>query len=416
MRAQTSGQTNTAKIASITVTGAHKVPTAQIVSASGLKPGDVVTAQQIQEVADRLSALGLFSSVNYRFSSKGESIALDFQVQEAATVPLWFDNFPWFTDDEIAAAIRRQVGLFAGESPEDGAMVAEITDVLTKLLATRKIAGTLTHQLIAPPVGDGMVLQFRVEGSNVKVQSVQFGDPIAADSEKLKDRVSDIKGQPYSRFAIETFENEQVRPLYVTQGYLRAQIGLLQSKLTTNSDAAGGLGVDIVIPITPGATYSWKGVSWQGNSATLSETLDGSVPLKSGAVADGMKIEDAWRRIEADYQRRGYLDAKLDAQAQFDDANHQVFYHANIAEGHQYRMGEMVITGLSLDAEKALRHVWQITPGQIFDNGYFEKFIKLLAKPSPEVFGEIPVHYNDFGHWLRPNADLHTMDVLFDFK
>jgi len=42
--------------------------------------------------------------------------------------------------------------------------------------------------------------------------------------------------------------------------------------------------------------------------------------------------------------------------------------------------------------------------------------MKMLAKPSREIFGNLPVHYNEFGHLLRPNADHHTVDVLMDFK
>lgn len=409
VRAQSPGQTKTAKIASIAVTGTRKLTPVQIISASGLKPGDVVSAEQIQAVADRLSALGLFSSVNYRFSTKGDLISLEFQVQEAPTVPLWFDNFPWFTDEELAAAIRQEVGLFEGEAPQSGIMLDEITDAIAKALSSHNIAGNITRQVVAPPVGDGMIMQFRVQGSDLKVQSVQFGDSLAVDSERLKDRVSDIKGQAYSRFAIAIFENEQVRPLYAAKGFLGAHIGPPQSHLDAH-------GVDIVIPITPGAVYSWKGVSWQGNIAISSAALDAASPMKSGDVADGMKIEDFWRRIESDYGNRGYLDAKVDAQPQFDDAAHQVSYRASIVEGPQYRMGEMVITGLSLDAEKVLRRAWQIASGQIFDNGYFEKLIKVLIKPSPEIFGDMPVHYTECGHWLRPNGDRHTVDVLLDFK
>jgi outer membrane protein assembly factor BamA len=409
LRAQSPGQAKNAKIAAIAVTGTRKFPPAQIISASGLKIGDVVTAEQIQAVADRLSAVGLFSSVSYRFTSKGDSISLEFQVQEAPTVPLWFDNFPWFTDEELAARIRQEVGLFAGEAPESGIMLDEITDALGKLLSSHNIAGNITHQVVAPPVGDGMIMQFRFEGSDLKVRSVQFGDSLAVNSERLKDRISDIRGQSYSRFAIAIFENEQVRPLYAAKGFLGAQIGPPQSHLDGNA-------VDISIPITPGAVYSWKGVSWQGNIAASSASLDAASPMKSGDVADGMKIEDMWRRIEFDYGKRGYLDAKVDAQPQFDDAAYQVSYRASIAEGAQYRMGEMVITGLSLDAEKVLRRAWQIAPGQIFDNGYFEKLVKVLIKPSPEIFGEMPVHYTECGHWLRPNADRHTVDVLLDFK
>ncbi len=102
------------KIAAITVSGAMKIPADQIVSASGLKAGDVVTVEQIKGAADRLAALGIFSAVNYRYSAKGDAIALEFQVTEAPTYPLSFDNFPWLTDAEIGEAIRGERGAVYG--------------------------------------------------------------------------------------------------------------------------------------------------------------------------------------------------------------------------------------------------------------------------------------------------------------
>jgi outer membrane protein insertion porin family len=174
--------------------------------------------------------------------------------------------------------------------------------------------------------------------------------------------------------------------------------------------------VDLSIPINPGPVYSWKGVSWQGNAAMESPSLDGVVELKTGDIADGMKIEALWQKIESYYGQHGYLDVKLSAEPQFDDAAHQISYRVTISEGPQYRMGDMVITGLSLDAEKRLRQAWQISPGQIFDDGYYQLHMKILSKPSRDIFGELPVHYNEFGHLLRPDSNRHTVDVLLDFK
>jgi outer membrane protein assembly factor BamA len=174
--------------------------------------------------------------------------------------------------------------------------------------------------------------------------------------------------------------------------------------------------IELSIPIAPGPVYSWKGVSWQGNQTLPSPELDASIELKAGDVADGMKIESQWQKIENEYGQRGYIDMKLDAEPQFDDAAHQISYRVKISEGSQYHMGEMVITGLSVEAERRLREAWQIAPGQVFDDGYYEMHMKMLAKPSREIFGNLPVHYNEFGHLLRPNADHHTVDVLMDFK
>ena len=127
--------------------------------------------------------------------------------------------------------------------------------------------------------------------------------------------------------------------------------------------------------------------------------------LKPGDVADGMKIEALWQKIESYYGQHGYLDMKLSAEPQFDDAAHQISYRVSISEGPQYRMGDMVITGFSLDAEKRLRQAWQLAPGQIFDDGYYEMHVKILAKPSRDIFGDLPVHYNEFGHLLRPEQN-----------
>jgi len=192
-------------IASIKVTGAQKFPADQIIAASGLKTGDVVTADQIQEATNRLSALGIFSAVNFRYAAKGNAINLEFQVQEAPTYPILFDNFPWFTSAEIGDAIRNQVGLFTGEAPDGGTMIDQMTAVIENLLASQKIKGNVTHQLLAAAVGEGMVMQFRVEGVPLRIQSVQFGDSLASNSERLKDRVPDIKGLSYSLFAVEVF-------------------------------------------------------------------------------------------------------------------------------------------------------------------------------------------------------------------
>jgi outer membrane protein assembly factor BamA len=148
----------------------------------------------------------------------------------------------------------------------------------------------------------------------------------------------------------------------------------------------------------------------------LSTGLDGLVDLKPGDAADGMRIEALWQKVEIEYGRRGYLDMKLNTEPQFDDAAHQISYRAGISEGPQYQMGELVITGLSLDAEKRLRKYWRIASGQVFDNDYCQTVMNMLARPSRDIFGELPVHYNEFGHLLRPDANRHTVDVLFDFK
>ena len=110
---------------------------AQVAAASGLKPGDAVTRDQLQPAADRLAQLGIFSMVNYRFTTSGDkAIILEFQLADAPLVPVTFDNFPWFTDEEISAAIRQQLPFFDGSRSQDGALldvIAAASRICSKL-------------------------------------------------------------------------------------------------------------------------------------------------------------------------------------------------------------------------------------------------------------------------------------------
>jgi outer membrane protein assembly factor BamA len=101
---------------------------------------------------------------------------------------------------------------------------------------------------------------------------------------------------------------------------------------------------------------------------------------------------------------------------EFQDTSGTVAYNVKIEEGPQYRMGELVITGLSVDSERALRNNWRLAPGQVFDKTYLDSMLAKLEKPTVAIFGDIPLHYAQMGHWLRPNPQNHVIDVLIDFQ
>src|SRR5712691_13270366 len=179
----------TGRITAIRVVGSRRYAEAQVAAASGLHLRDTVGREEIQAAADRLSQLGSFASVRFRFTSTGESITVEFQVEDAPTVPVFFDNFPWFADDELTAAIRQAVDLYDGTAPEQGSILDQMTETLRKVLANRGIHAAVERTLMVRPGGDGMMQQFRVVGASLRINAIQFGDPLAAQSKRVADRL-----------------------------------------------------------------------------------------------------------------------------------------------------------------------------------------------------------------------------------
>ncbi len=406
----------TASLHEIRAQGLKTLSEPQIVALAQLEKGSQVGKTELQAAADRLLQTGMFAKVNYNFQTRADGLTVTFQLEEAPRVPVYFDNIPWFSDSELGDAIRKKAPFFDGTLPEAGAVVDQATDAVKDLLASHQLNVTVEHQLLANPLAEGNVQEFHVEGAAFFIASVEFSDPAVSSSHVVQQQLSDVQGKPFSRMTIDLFLSEQLRPFYLKQGFLRVKLGPPEVRLTGNPNQKLPDQIPVFIPVATGAVYHWKGAQWSGNSVLSTITLSNEIGLKTDDAADGMQIEAGWDRAREEYGHLGYLDAKIDPVASYDDQTHGVSYVVSVAEGPQYHYGTMVLTGLSLAAEGRIHQMWSIAAGAVFDKSIFEKFLTQLQSHPAEIFGELPVHYDTVGHWLRTDADKHTVDVLLDFK
>jgi outer membrane protein assembly factor BamA len=404
--AQEQTQAGGSRLDSVAITGSSRFSSQQIITATGLHVGAQVTHDDLQKVANDLAQLGPFSNVEYRYSSLDAGVRAEYQVKDAPDVPIAFDNFPWFTDDELKAAIKSSVVLFDGAAPQHGTLLDAMSSAIEKLLVTRGVNAGVSHALLTAPASDEQVQQFRVDNFDMKITAIEFGDPLAQSDRAVQARLGDLVGEPFSRTAIELFEVEQVRPAYISHAFLRVRFGPPTARVA-------GSAVTVVAPIDPGPLFSWGGVKWSGNSVITMLELGALVPLHEGEPADGMKVESGWQAVREAYMRRGYLDVALNPVPQFDDAAKRVGYSVSVAEGPQYHMGKLVLTGLSIDGERRVRAAWKIPPGAVFDNGVYEEFIE---NGITQAFAGLPFHYEKVGRFLQKDSGAATVDVLLDFQ
>lgn len=406
----------TATLKEVHSEGQKKLTEPQVAALTGLQPGSQVGRDDLQKAADALVASGLFTSVKYDFKTRAEGVSLNFHVLESPRVPVYYDNFPWFGDSELNDAIRGKLDFYDGTLPEGGSVVELAAAAIRDLLASHKLDLPVQHQLTANPVADGNIQQFSVEGAGLQVASLSFSDPALTTNPAVQQHLSEIVGKTYSRTTIDLFLSEQIRPVYWKQGYLKAKLGPPEVRLTGSPSAKLPDQIPVFVPVAAGPIYHFADVQWSGNNVMSSITLSNDFGLKVGAVADGMEIGAGLDRIREEYGRRGYLDAVLQPDVAYNDSAQTVSYKISVAEGGVYHMGGWVITGLSANGENRVRSQFPIAAGDVFDKIKYEEFLTALQEHSKDIFGELPIHYENVGHYLRPDPAKGTVDVLLDFK
>jgi outer membrane protein assembly factor BamA len=413
--AQTPGA-ETANLKGVTAEGLSHLTQDQFVALTGLQLNSQVGRADLQAAADRLVATGLFASVKYDYHTRGADLSVDFHVQESPRLPVFFDNIPWFGDSELNAAIRENLPFYDGTLPEAGAVIEIASDAVKALLSSHKLDVNLVHQVFANPLGDGNVQEFSIEGAALITAKVDFADPALAENRAVQQYLSEVRGKPYSRLTIDVFLAEHVRPIYVKQGYLNVKLGPPQVRLTGDPSRPLPVQIPIYVPVDLGPVYHFGRVQWSGNNAISTITLDGILNRKPGDIADGMALEAAWDAIREAYGARGYLEAKVDPASSFDEAAHTISYEVKIQEGRQFRMGGFVLTGISSTGEARIQSSFPVAPGEVFDKAKYEDYLVKLQNHPSEIFGELPIHYDTVGHWLRTDDSKPVVDVLLDFK
>jgi len=406
----------TAPLREIHSEGLKSLQAQQVAALCGLQLNAQVGKDDLQGAADKLVQSGMFAKVRYNFQSRTDGVVLTFHVEEATRVPAYFDNFPWFADSELSDAIRAKLPFYDGTLPEAGAVADQAAEALGQFLVTHGLQAAVEHQVAPNPSGDGSVQLFRINAEALHIARVEFSDPALNTSQTVKQQLPELLGKPYSRSAIDMFLTEQIRPTFLQKGFLRAKLGPPEVRLTGNPNQKLPEQIPVYVPIAPGAVYHWKGVEWSGNNVLSTITLTNSAGLKAGDVADGMAMEAGWDRVREEYGRRGYMQAKVEPTPTYDDTAHTVAYNVKVEEGKPFHFGSMTITGLSISAEKHVRDAWAIPQGATFDKVKYEEFLTKLQAHSTEIFKDLPIHYDEVGHWLQPNEAKGTVDVLLDFK
>jgi gas vesicle GvpC-like protein len=401
------------KIGAIEAEGLQSLTTEIVVATSGLKIGDTFSVEATDAAAERLVNSGLFKSVAYRTRNAGSNVTITFQLEEikGQSSPVVFDNFIWFSDEEIAAAIKREVPSFNGSAPDIGNTNEAIKTALQNLLAERKLPGEVEYNLTEHEH------LFRVTGVPMKICALHFPGAQHVSEQKLIQTTRSSMDQEYSRQSATTFPKFGLYAIYRELGQLRASFGAPIAKPVTNG---GCEGVDLTTPVDEGAVYSWSKVEWTGNQVLSAPELDAALGMKPGEVANGKKFDKGLAEVRFAYGKHGHIQIRMDPTPEFDDAGPKVTFKIAVNEGPQYRMGTVEFKGFASDDAVMLGKKWRLKSGEVYDQSYADRFLsadarEILTRMAQERQAQgqpLP----DFKTLEKPNRQTLVVNLTIELK
>ena len=395
--------------------GLKKLTGQQVIDASGLKVGDMINTNIIDAAAEKLMQSGLFKKLGYKLRTTGAEATVVFEVEEASrNLPVVFENFVWFSEDEIARAIRQDVPFFDGTAPEAGTTTDKIAAALQRLLSQKKIPGQVEHMPYSNLATGKQEILFTIEGVKIPVCSLHFpGAEAISEADLIKASQAFLKAD-YSRKDAGGFAHYTLFPLYRHLGRLRAQFKEPTAALEESPGCASG--VALTIPVDEGMVYSWNDADWAGNQALTREDLAEALGMKTGELADGVKIDKGLKDVRKAYGRRGYIAVAFKESSEFDDSTRRVSYRFNVNEGQRYFMGNLIVNGLPAEEVERLKEKWTLGANAVFDESYLESFGQTGLREFSTGLAQRTGSRAKIEVEMKPNAQNHTVNVIISFK
>jgi outer membrane protein assembly factor BamA len=370
------------KLVAIQAVGSKRFAPAEIVRATGLKPGSQVSVKTLQDVVNRLAATAAFAAVRYQYQSTPAGFVVTFRVRDAANFyPCRFDNFVWFSDKELIAELRTRVPLFKGEVPLTGSLPDQLDAALESLLKERGIVGRVHHTMFAREGGPFEGLQFLLAGFPIPIRRVEFQGASHLDNASLQAAIQLLLGTNYERHFVRDFIAANVSPLYWQRGYLR--VAFAEPTVEIIKSSAPEVAVATTIPVREGLQYRLAEIHWTGNTVFSPSDLAKSVHVAPGEPANSVQLQEDLEALENLYGTRGYIRAKIEPKPAFQDDPPKVSYELRVGEGDQYKMGAVKITGIDPGQTSSLLKRWKLGAGSSYDKSYMKVFISQIGRHLP---------------------------------
>ena len=364
-------------IASIVFTHPGPYTNAELLAVSGLAPGQPLAENTLPAAAQHLLDTGLFSdaTINYTGSPKSLTIHVDLKpIPLDKLLPASFENFVWFTPDELTSGIHALVPLYRGVASDAGNLPDAIQFALQQMLTAKGIAATLSHATVEPTnLHPQLTIDFKVDTPTILLAQANLtGIPDTLKPDTLR-AIQRLDGSAYNEGRTgTTIEDILLAPARST-GYLNASLQNIQRSPAPTSN---GIAVTYTATFVPGDAYKVSTLTWNPTPIYSAADFARDTKLHPGDPASDSGLRATEAPISAAYLSHGYLDIYILSHPILDPATHTVAYTLEPIPGDIYHLHTVTPTGLPPEALQEFNSAWLMKSGDIYNPTYAATFVK----------------------------------------
>jgi outer membrane protein insertion porin family len=343
-----------------------------VLNSSGLIPGEILTADKIQDAVKKIYAIGIFSNVIIKGEKSVNGVKLYIETESYPRL----SSIRYAGNSKVKMKdIKKEVTITEGRIVSPGAVKNNV-EAIKRLYENKGYLLATVESDITPDEkqADKVTLTFKInEGRKVKIKNIYFVDNHVFTSDKLRSKMGTKKKSFFHGGSFESDkyqeDKKKVIDFYKDQGYIDAVIS--EDSTWYSNDLAW---MYIKLRVKEGQRYYFGKLTWQGNSVLSDNKISSAFKIKEGQTFNQEKYKNTLDKIYELYQDEGYWYTRIEEKKSPRDNYLDVDF--GITEGNPAYVKMINIEGNTKTKEKVVRRELRIKPDTIFKRSILTRSLR----------------------------------------
>jgi outer membrane protein assembly factor BamA len=371
----------------------------ELLAAVGLKKGAPIAYSDVKGYSQKLLDTGLFDSAKFTF----DGIDLVFTLVPSTLHPMRLINLPLNPGTELDAELHDRVPLYHGKVPSEGSLTEQVRSALETMLAAKGIKAAVTVMAdLAEKQHQGTVMSYDITTPQVRVGAIHLEGVSAALQTQVQHLAEHITGSAFDTENSAGNLEQAISLLYADEGYAAVKVHAARSGDAVVTAAA--IDIPLSATVEEGRQYKLGFIRVLPDSPVAQAEIDHAVVSHT---AMGQTIRDTLFMIASRCKSKGYLNCKVTPHPVMDDASATVNYTIEIDSGPVFHFASVRFENVTEGLRNRLMRVWQMLPGDPFDESQLPGFLARAQKQDPvlmQSLAGVGASYKDY-------ADEQTHEV-----